>query len=534
MQFGVGKDLAAVMIKAIFFSMFSVFTLMPGLLVMFSNLIQKTQHKNFIPSVAALGRFSIKTRYVIPPIFAVLLVVSFIFSSKCPFLFGMSEIRAYRVSATQLAKDRIRSNFGKQNMVALIVPAGDYGAEQQLLAALGSYDEVDSAVGLANTEAIGGYMLADSLTPRQFAELVDLDFELAQLLYSAYAINDEDYGKVISGISHYGVPLIDMYQFLYDEVAQGYVALDEELMGELEEYHDLLSTARKQMEGKSFSRLLLYLNLPEEGEVTYDFLSTIYTEADKYYDSSAVYVVGGSTNALDLSSTFARDNLIISILSVLFVVLILTFSFQSAGLPPLLISVIQASIWINFSFPYVKGQGIYFLGFLLVSSIQMGANIDYAIVITSRYLALKSELPPRQAIVEALNQAFPTVITSGSILAVAGILIGQISTDGATSVLGTYLGQGTIISVFLVIFVLPQLLYLGDVIIERTSFKLKTSTQSFRSVGKVHFAGRLHGHVKGEVDAYVDSTITGEIRPLKDTKKAAGVEEMGDVNHEES
>ena len=534
MQFGVGKDLAAVMIKAIFFSMFSVFTLMPGLLVMFSNLIQKTQHKNFIPSVAALGRFSIKTRYVIPPIFAVLLVVSFIFSSKCPFLFGMSEIRAYRVSATQLAKDRIRSNFGKQNMVALIVPAGDYGAEQQLLAALGSYDEVDSAVGLANTEAIGGYMLADSLTPRQFAELVDLDFELAQLLYSAYAINDEDYGKVISGISHYGVPLIDMYQFLYDEVAQGYVALDEELMGELEEYHDLLSTARKQMEGKSFSRLLLYLNLPEEGEVTYDFLSTIYTEADKYYDSSAVYVVGGSTNALDLSSTFARDNLIISILSVLFVVLILTFSFQSAGLPPLLISVIQASIWINFSFPYVKGQGIYFLGFLLVSSIQMGANIDYAIVITSRYLALKSELPPRQAIVEALNQAFPTVITSGSILAVAGILIGQISTDGATSVLGTYLGQGTIISVFLVIFVLPQLLYLGDVIIERTSFKLKTSTQSFRSVGKVHFAGRLHGHVKGEVDAYVDGTITGEIRPLKDTKKAAGVEEMGDVNHEES
>lgn len=533
MQFGVGKDLAAVMIKAIFFSMFSVFTLMPGLLVMFSNLIQKTQHKNFIPSVAALGRFSIKTRYVIPPIFAVLLVVSFIFSSKCPFLFGMSEIRAYRVSATQLAKDRIRSNFGKQNMVALIVPAGDYGAEQQLLAALGSYDEVDSPVGLANTEAIGGYMLADSLTPRQFAELVDLDFELAQLLYSAYAINDEDYGKVISGISHYGVPLIDMYQFLYDEVAQGYVALDEELMGELEEYHDLLSTARKQMEGKSFSRLLLYLNLPEEGEVTYDFLSTIYTEADKYYDSSAVYVVGGSTNALDLSSTFAKDNLIISILSVLFVVPILTFSFQSAGLPPLLISVIQASIWINFSFPYIKGQGIYFLGFLLVSSIQMGANIDYAIVITSRYLALKSELPPRQAIVEALNQAFPTVITSGSILAVAGILIGQISTDGATSVLGTYLGQGTIISVFLVIFVLPQLLYLGDVIIERTSFKLKTSTQSFRSAGKVHFAGRLHGHVKGEIDAYVDGTISGEIRPPKDTKEATGAEEMGDTDHEE-
>lgn len=154
MQFGVGKDLAAVMIKAIFFSMLSVFTLMPGLLVLFSGLIQKTQHRNFVPSVSAVGRFAIKTRYIVPPIFAVLLVLSFIFSSKCPFLFGMSEIRAHRVSATQLAEDRIRENFGKQNLVALIVPSGDYGAEKQLLAALSSYNEVEKAVGLANTEAI--------------------------------------------------------------------------------------------------------------------------------------------------------------------------------------------------------------------------------------------------------------------------------------------------------------------------------------------------------------------------------------------
>ena len=344
MQFGVGKDLAAVMIKAIFFSMLSVFTLMPGLLVMFSRSIQKTKHRNFVPSVSALGRFSIKTRHIIPPIFAVILVASFILSNKCPFLFGMGEIRARRMSETQLAEDRIRDNFGKQNIVALIVPAEDYGAEKKLLTALSAYDEVESAVGLANTEAIGGYMLADSLTPRQFAELVDLDYELAQLLYSAYAINDENYGKVISGISHYGVPLIDMYQFLYDEVAQGYVALDDDLMEELETYHDLLSFARKQMAGDNYSRIVLYLNLPEEGQETYDFLSTIYTEAGKYYDSNLVYAVGGSTNALDLSTTFARDNLIISILSVLFVILILTFTFQSAGLPILLISVIRASI----------------------------------------------------------------------------------------------------------------------------------------------------------------------------------------------
>lgn len=529
MQFGIGKDLAVVMIKAIFLSMLSVFTLMPGLLVMFSNSIQRTKHRNFIPSVSAIGRFSIKTRYVIPPVFAVILVVSFALSSKCPFLFSLNDIHAHRKSDTQLAKDRIKDNFGTKNIIALIVPSGDYAAEKKLLATLSNYDEVESAIGLSNTEAIGGYMLTDSLTPRQFSELVDLDFELAQLLYSAYAVNDEEYGRVISGISYYSVPLIDMYQFLYDEVVQGHIPFDGELMEDLEEYYKLLSTARKQMEGENFTRMLLYLNLPVESKETYDFLSAIYEETGKYYDNSRVYLVGESSNALDLSSTFTKDNLIISILSVLFVILILTFTFQSAGLPILLISVIQASIWINFSLPFIKGQGIYFLGFLLVSSIQMGANIDYAIVITSRYLALKEELPPRQAVIEALNQGFPTVITSGSILAVAGILIGRVSTDGATSVLGSYLGQGTIISIILVIFVLPQLLYLGDVIIERTSFKLKTPMFFYQAEGKVHFTGRLDGYVKGEVHAYVDGTIAGEIRPVKGSESEANDND----NHEE-
>ncbi len=526
MQFGIGKDLAAVMIKAILLSMLSVFTLMPGLLVLFSNLIDKTKHRSFIPSISIIGRFSIKTRYIIPPIFVILLVVSFIFSNKLPFLFSINDIRAHRVSEVQLEKDRIKENFGERNMLAFIVPNGDYAAERQLLSYLNSREEVEEAIGLSNTEAIGGYMLTDALTPRQFSELIDFDYEVAQILYSAYAINDEAYGNVISGIGQYGVPLIDMYQFLYEEVVQGYVSLDGELMEELEEYNEQLSIARMQMESDNYSRILIYINLPEESEETYDFISTIYKETNKYYPSNSTYAVGESTNALDLSSTFDKDNLIISILSVLFVIIILTFTFQSAGLPILLISIIQASIWINFSFPYIRGQGIYFLGFLVVSSIQMGANIDYAIVITSRYLSLKKSMNPREAVIEALNQGFPTVITSGTMLAVAGLLIGRISTDGATSVLGTYLGQGTIISLFLVIFVLLQLLYLGDIIIEKTSFRLKKREPRYKTRGKVHVNGRLHGYVRGEIDAVVDGTITGEIRPTSKTENEHGENSM--------
>ena len=512
MKFGVGKDLAAVMIKAILLSMLSVFTLMPGLLVLFSGLIHRSQHRSYVPSVSVLGRFSIKTRYIIPPVFAVILVVAYILSSKCPFVFSLDDIRGHRLSETQMAEDRIKKKFGSSNNIALIVPSGNYEGEKRLLTVLEGYEEVDRAIGLANTEAIGGYMLTDALTPRQFSELMDLDYEIAQILYTTYAIAGEDYGKVVSGIGQYRVPLIDMIQFSYEQVEGGFVSLDEELMEDLEESNRQLLSARNQMESDRYSRMFLVLNLPLEGQDTYDFLSAILKEAGKYYDKDSIYLVGESTNSWDLSLGFDRDNLIISILSVSFVVIILTFTFQSLGLSFLLISVIQASIWINFSMPYIRNQGLYFLGYLLVSSIQMGANIDYAIVISSRYLNLRRNKSRDQALVMAVNQGFPTVITSGTIMAVAGLLIGRISTDGATSVLGSYLGYGTIISMVLVIFVLPQLLYLGDIMVEKTSFRLKILTAEYqRTRGKVKLRGKLKGYVEGEIDAYVEGTITGKV-----------------------
>ena len=82
-----------------------------------------------------------------------------------------------------MAEDRIKK-FGSSNNIALIVPSGNYEGEKRLLTVLEGYEEVDRAIGLANTEAIGGYMLTDALTPRQFSELMDLDYEIAQILYT--------------------------------------------------------------------------------------------------------------------------------------------------------------------------------------------------------------------------------------------------------------------------------------------------------------------------------------------------------------
>ena len=325
-----------------------------------------------------------------------------------------------------------------------------------------------------------------------------------------------------------------MFMFAYDEVDKGYVTLDDELMDTLEELHETLNDVLLQLKTEEYSRILVYLNLPEEGEETFKFLNTIHEEAEKLYPED-VYLVGNSTSDYDLSTSFVNDNLTISILSALFVIIILLFTFKSAGLPVLLIAVIQGSIWMNFSFPTFEDNPLFFLSYLIVNSIQMGANIDYAIVISSRYMELKQEMPIKKAITETLNQAFPTIITSGTILAAAGILIGQLSTDGTISSIGVCLGRGTIISIILVMGVLPQILLLGDTIIERTSFTIKKRERTQMSGSGIAVTGLVRGYVNGRIDAVVNGIIVGDIDAKIESKNIEVLEtaEQTEVNANE-
>ena len=521
MQFGIGRDLAFVLIKAIILSMLSVFTLMPGLLILFSKWIDKTVHRNFVPKISKLGHFVNKTKYIVPPIFAVIMIVAFIFSSMCPYCYGNTNLSTPKKDEKQIARDKINSTFKQKNMLALIVPAGNYEKENALLTELEKHPEVDTTLGLSNTEALDGYMLTDKLKPREFSELTDVDFEAAELLYGAYAVREKDYGQIINDLDAYGVPLIDMLEFLHEEIEKKYITLDDELTDDINEIYDKITDAKKQLQSKKYSRMLVYLTLPEESNETFAFLNEMHSIVKKYYSLDDSYIVGNTTSDYDLSSSFSRDNLIISILSALFVILVLLFTFMSAGLPLLLIAVIQGSIWINFSFPYLMDSKLYFLGYLIVNSIQMGANIDYAIVISTRYTELKQSMPKDKAMVEALNQAFPTILTSGAILAAAGILIGQISTNGVISAIGVCLGRGTIISIVLVMAVLPQIMLLGDAIIERTSFKLKAPELVQKSTGTVFVNGRVRGKVNGIVDAYIHGLVIGDVNAMIQTGESA-------------
>ena len=511
MHFGIGIDMAMVLIKAIIFSLLSVFTLMPGLLMVFSKWIDRTHHRNFVPKITPVGKFAVKSRFVIPPVFAVVLIAVFIFSNKCPYCYTYTDLTTPKQSTSQIAHQKIKGTFGSSTMVAIVVPSGNYDAEGKILSELEELPNVTKAVGLANQEAMDGYMLTDALTPRQFSELADMDYEVASLLYSAYAVNDSQYGEFVNGLSNYKVPLYDMFMFVKDEMRKGNVTFSGDTQEKLDDLFDQLDKARIQLQSDRYSRLVAYLDLPEEGDETFEFLDEAHAIIAKYY-SSDCYVVGNSTSAKDLSSTFGEDNMLISILSALFVILVLLFTFTSAALPVLLIVVIQGSIWMNFSFPYLQDSPLYFLGYLVVNSIQMGANIDYAIVISSHYLDLKKYMKPHDAIVGALNEAFPTIFTSGTILAVAGSLIGVMTTNPVISSIGSCLGRGTIISIVLVLGVLPQILLLGDTLMERTSFEMKTLKLPTRTAsGTMRVDGHVRGYISGVVDADFSGVLHGQM-----------------------
>ena len=514
MQFKIGPDMAICLIKAILFSMLSVFVVMPGLLMLFGPYMSKTKHRNFVPKISFVGRYAYKTRKIVPLVFAVVLVFAYHFQTQCPYAYGYGPIKTPVLNETQIADNMIDENFTKSNLVALVVPKNDdYRVEAAMIKELESHDEVDHTRGLSNIEAMDGYMLEDRLTSRQFSEMAGLDYELAQVVYTGYALENDEYGQVIGNFSNYSVPLIDMFLYVCDEVDSGIVSLDQDQIDDLHDAQTQMLSAKAQLQGADYNRILVYLNPSlQSGDEMYEFTDQMRTIARKYYPDGDIYLAGDATNEYDFQKSFAIDNIVVSVVSVLIVLIVLLFTFQSVAMPILLILVIEGAIWVNFSVPAFIHTPLYFMGYLIVSSIQMGANIDYAIVIATRYNELRDKMDHKTAMIETLNFAFPTILTSGTIMTVAGTLIGQMTSDACIVGIGQCLGRGTIISIFLVLFVLPQILLVGGKLVDKTSFSmhhvvLHTNTAS----GRVRVNGMVQGEVNGSVAGTMNAVVDGNV-----------------------
>ena len=512
MQFKLGGDIGSVLIKAIFLSLVSVFLLMPGLLVIFSPWMDRTHHRNFVPKISFLGRFAYSTRFVMPLLFIGVVIGAAVLSNRVNYVYSQNSISSIRKNESQISRELIEATFGDTNQMAVVVPAGDYDSETALIREIRELPATLSVTGLSGIEVKDGITVTGTLTPREFSEMAGLDYDVVRVLYSGYAMTQDDYGQIATNLDNYGVPLLDLMDYLFGERKEVSLNLPQETEEQLDDLEETLNDAKRQLKSDDWTRIVLELDLPVEGEESYAYLNILHGLIARYYDRG--YLVGDTTSCFDLRTSFEHDNLLISILTVAFVILVLLFTFKSGGLPVLLILIIQGSIWCNFSIPTLRHVSVFFLTYLIISSIQMGANIDYAIVISSHYMELREKLPLKEAMIESLNHAFPTIITSGLMLSSAGFVIAFLTSNETISSIGLYLGMGTLISIFLVMCVLPQIMLFGDTIIRKTSFTIEPNIRSLSRAGTMRIDGRVRGNLNGFIDAEVHGLFSGNLSAL--------------------
>ncbi|MGN1411510.1 MAG: RND family transporter [Oscillospiraceae bacterium] len=232
------------------------------------------------------------------------------------------------------------------------------------------------------------------------------------------------------------------------------------------EYLD--SETYSKLISEHYSRMVLNIDADYEGQETFKLIETIQDITNKYYDDD-YYMAGTGVNTYDLMNTITSDMAKVNLIAIGAVFIVLIFSMKSITLPIILVLSIETAIWLNLSVPYFADETIFYIAYLIISSIQLGATVDYAILLTDRYLENRKSMVKKEAILNTISSVTVSILTSGSVLTVVGFLLGYISTHGLLAQLGIFLGRGTVFSLVIVFFVLPAFLYIFDGLIGKTT-----------------------------------------------------------------
>lgn len=210
-----------------------------------------------------------------------------------------------------------------------------------------------------------------------------------------------------------------------------------------------------------YSRMVISVAVPYEGDETFELVRNIREIANKYYPD-AYYLAGQGVSTYDLMKTVTADMTKVNLISIGAVLLVLILTLKSLSLPLILVLSIETAIWLNLSIPYFYGSRIFYLAYLIISSIQLGATVDYAILMTDRYKENRQSLRKKDAVVQTISDVTVSLLTSGLTLTIVGFLLSGFSSNQLLAQLGLFIGRGAVFSLTIVLFVLPGLLYIFD------------------------------------------------------------------------
>ncbi|MGN1112269.1 MAG: MMPL family transporter, partial [Acutalibacteraceae bacterium] len=229
---------------------------------------------------------------------------------------------------------------------------------------------------------------------------------------------------------------------------------------------DTLSLLRSE----HYSRFVITVDADYEGDKTFALVEQIRKTADKYYPNET-HLAGEGVSTYDLMDTITSDMTKVNLLAIGAVFLVLLLTMKSISVPIILVLCIETAIWLNLAVPYFTDSSVYYMAYLIISSVQLGATVDYAILMTERYKENRVLLSKKEAVVQTISGVAVSILTSGSVLTVVGLLLGYISTNKLLAQLGIFIGRGAIFSLAIVLLVLPGLLMVLDRLIIRKKKK---------------------------------------------------------------
>ena len=518
MSLPIGVEIGLALAKGIVASLVSVIFLMPALLSFSDKPLKKTEHKTFVPTVTKPAKAILKARKIIVPIFLVIVILSGVGQGFNTYSFNYNS-GSMIVSGQTAIKD---AGFGTLNTLVLVVPRGDTDKEKQLIADItqdgGKFDKDgvvnDTAVNAIAYTQMYGVGFADTLTKEEI--LSSLTPLLGGMDLSGIGITQENIG--------------DMIGILFDECYRTQNAVSEgeavpalkqagveinpldfaqgENLETAKSFYSVLSQIRfgiDNLRSAEYSRITFTLDTGVEDEKAFALLDRLYAGLGEYYEE--FYLTGESVACYDMAEYFTTDNMVVCLCSLGFILVILLFTFRNFSLPVILALAIQGGIWINFAIPFLAGNSVTFIGYLIITAIQMGATIDYAIVLTNRYRTTRHLYPDRYtAMAESENAVFSTIITSGSILTITGFALG-IAASGVVAQLGILLGIGTLASILIVLFILPSMLLVTEKLTDKTNFPKLRKCKAAENAGESNDASAEN---IGETDENEQGAVQGD------------------------
>jgi len=232
----------------------------------------------------------------------------------------------------------------------------------------------------------------------------------------------------------------------------------------------LEESTKEQFFSENYSRIILNTTTNAEGDRAFALVETVHEITESYYGDK-YYATGESFTLYDMKNVVEQDNLLVNKLTIVTIALVLLITFRSISMPVVLLLTIQTAVWINLSFPYFTDDPLVYIGYLIISIVQLAATVDYAILFTEDYTNNRKEMTKLQAIKKTINEKIFSIGVSASILSSVGFILWLTSTDPIISSIGILLGRGTLLAFLMVVFFLPGLLTLLDTLIEKTSWK---------------------------------------------------------------